>query len=84
MTLLDVLRGCPPSSRGLNAIDGVWRLLRERIEAIEPQEFEDTAASLVHLRRCVAWLNDCKGEHMMMLCINQKVRAGDVQANEVA
>ena len=84
MTLLDVVRECPPSSPGLNAIEGVWRLLRERIEAIEPQEFEDRDASLVHLRRCVAWLNACKGEHMMMLCINQKVRARDVQANEGA
>ena len=84
MTFLDVVRDCPPSSPVLNAIEGVWRLLRERIEAIESQEFEDRAASGVHLRRCVAWLNDCKGEHMLMLCTNQKVRARGVQANEGA
>ena len=84
MALLDVVRECPPSSPGLNAVEGVWRLSRERIEAIESPEFEDRAAFLVHLRWCVAWLNDCKGEHMMMLCINQKVRARDVQANEGA
>ena len=84
MTLLDVVRECPPSSPGLNAVEGVWRLSRERIEAIEPPEFEDRAAFPVHLRRCVAWLNDCKGEHMLMLCTKQKVRARDVQANEGA
>ena len=84
MTFLDVVRDCPPSSPGLNAIEGMWSLLREGIEAIESQEFEDRAASGVHLRRCVAWLNDCKGEHMLMFCTSQKVRARDVQANEGA
>ena len=78
------MRDCPPSSPSLNAIEGVWRLLRERIEAIELHEFEDRAAFLIHLRRCVAWLDDCKGQHKPMLSINQKVRARDVQANEGA
>ena len=55
-----------------------------RIEATTLQVFEDRASFLVHLRQCVAWLNDCRGEHMLMLCISQKVRARDVQANEGA
>ena len=80
----NVVRDFPPSSPDLNAVEGVWRLLRERIEATEPLAFEDRATFLVRLRRCVTWLNDDKAEHVLTLCTNQKVRAKHVQANSGA
>lgn len=68
----------PKSSADLNAIEGVWRLLKERLSDTEPEEFESRADFLVRLRRAVAWLNSNRAEHMLYLCTNQKERAQDV------
>ena len=69
----------PKSSPDLNAIEGVWRFLRERIDATAPTVIETRPEFLVRLRRCVAWLNEHRREHMLYLCTNQKERAADVQ-----
>ena len=69
---------CPKNSPDLNAIEGWWRVLRERLEQTEPQDFEDRDAFLVWLRRTAKWLNEHRSEDGLALCTNQKQRADDV------
>jgi hypothetical protein len=73
-----VVSGHPKSSPDLNAIEGVWRLLKERLEATEPEGVETRAEFLARLRRSVNWLNEHKEEDMLNMCTNQKVRAKEV------
>ena len=72
------MKGFPRSSPDLNAIEGVWNLFRQRLEATQPSEIERRAAFLARLRRCVTWLNVHESETMLKLCTNQKERAQDV------
>ena len=69
----------PKHSPDLNAIEGCWKILRDRLQATEPKTFESRAAFLVRLRRTVVWLNDNNGEHIRKLCTNQRERALDVK-----
>ena len=62
----------PKSSPDLNAIEGVWSLLRQRLEKTEPTDFEDRTAFLVRLRRTVHWLNENMSDAMLRMCSNQK------------
>ena len=73
-----VIEAFPKSSPDLNAIEGVWNLLRQRLEATQPEEFESRSDFLARLRRCAHWLNDNQAEAMLHLCNNQKQRATDV------
>ena len=68
----------PKYSPDLNAIEGIWALLRQRLQATDPADYEDRPSFLIRLRRCVAWLNENKFEQMVYLCTNQKERADDV------
>ena len=68
------------NSPDLNAIEGWWRVLRERLEDTEPQYFEDWGAFLVRLRRTAKWLHEHRSEDGLALCTNQKQRADDVIA----
>ena len=80
---LDALRaaGCvvvedhPKYSPDLNAIEGWWRVLRERLEQTEPAEFEGREAFSTRLRRTVLWLNMHRSADGLYLCTNQKERA---------
>ena len=85
---LDALRkaGClletdyPRHSPDLNAIEGWWRVLRERLELTAPEDFEGREAFLLRLRRTVAWLNEHRSDEALALCRNQKERATGVLA----
>ena len=80
---LDALRaaGCvvvedhPKYSPDLNAIEGWWRVLRERLEQTEPADFEGREAFITRLRRTVLWLNMHRSADGLYLCTNQKERA---------
>ena len=68
----------PKCSPDLNAIEGWWRILRERLEQSEPEESESRVDFIVRLRRTVHWLNRNRWEQGLRLCTNQKERAADV------
>jgi transposase len=70
----------PKHSPDLNAIEGWWKLLRQRLEVTEPEEFEGRAGFLVRLRRAATWLNSNRGAQVLQLCTNQKQRAHEVIA----
>ena len=70
-----VVKNFPKHSPDLNAIEGWWRVLRERLEMTAPEEMETRARFLLRLRRTVSWLN----AHMLdNVSRNQKARAADV------
>ena len=69
----------PKSSPDLNAIEGWWSRLRQRLEDTAPVKFEKRAAFLVRLRRTVTWMNRNWAEEAKRLCTNQKVRGQAVE-----
>ena len=71
----DVLKQHTKYSPDLNAIEGWWKRLRERLDATAPTECETREEFLVRLRRTVNWLNDHCDEEALKLCTNQKKRA---------
>ena len=73
-----VVQDFPKSSPDLNAIDGAWHLLRQRLEQTEPDEIEGRAEFLARLRRNVRWLNEHQAEALQEMRCNQKKRAADV------
>ena len=74
-----VLKDFPKSSPDLNAIEGVWHLLKARMLKTEPVAMESRAEFLVRLRRQVKWLNDNQHDELCKLCTNQKERAREVE-----
>ena len=73
-----VIDDFPKSSPDLNAIEGVWNLLRQRLEDTAPSRIEGRTEFLARLRRTVRWLNENQSEAMLTMCTNQKQRAADV------
>ena len=73
-----VVERYPKHSPDLNAIEGWWRVLRERMELTAPAELESREAFIARLRRTARWLNDNRWEDGLALCTNQKKRAADV------
>ena len=73
-----VLKNYPKCSPDLNAIEGWWRRLRQRLEETAPVKCEKRAEFLKRLRRTVTWLNvNCRADGRT-LCCNQKDRANKV------
>ena len=64
----------------MNAVAGIWRLVRERLQETQPEEFESWESFLLRLRRDVHWLNDSRCEQLMHLCTNKKERAAEILA----
>ena len=66
-------------SPDLNAIEGQWRILRERLELTAPVEIESREQFITRLRTTVTWLNTNRSEDALALCVNQKQRARDLE-----
>ena len=60
-------------------METAWRELRARLNETVPTGREGRAAFLGRLRRAVAWVNDHRGDLLMGLCTNQKVRATEIR-----
>ena len=75
----DTVKKHPKLSPDLNAIEGWWRVLQQRLSLTAPVGLESRAAFLVRLRRTVTWLNDNALERGKKLCTNQKERARAVK-----
>ena len=74
----NVVRTFPKHSPDLNAIEGWWRVLRERLEETAPVDYETREAFIARLRRTVTWLNLNRNEDALKIATNQKARARDV------
>ena len=69
----------PKLSPDLNAIEGWWSVLQQRLSLTAPAERESRAVFLKRLRRTVTWLNNNALDHGKRLCTNQKDRARAVK-----
>ena len=65
----------PKCSPDLNAIDGWWDLLQQRLNLTAPTTMEARAAFIKRLRRTVTWMNTNLQPQGRALCSNQKKRA---------
>jgi transposase len=65
----------PKLSPDLNAIEGWWSVLQQRLSLTAPVTLEPRADFLKRLRRTVTWLNKNARGHAKQLCTNQKERA---------
>ena len=61
----------PKHSPDLNAIEGWWQRLRQRLEVTTPTRRESRGAFLLRLRRCVTWLNDNAAADALRLATNR-------------
>ena len=68
----------PKQSQDLNAIENVWRLLRERVYETTPDHVESRPEFVKRLKQAVAWLNWHKQDDLWYYSTNQKDRAADV------
>ena len=68
----------PKSSPDLNAIEGVWKMLREYLAAHAPDGVEARADFLRRLHGAVRHLNASHHDELLHLCQNQQERAADV------
>ena len=69
----------PKLSPDLNAIEGWWRVLQQRLQLSAPTSLESRPDFLKRLRRTVTWLNCNAKQHGKLLCTNQKERARAVK-----
>ena len=74
----DVVERHPKCSPDLNAIEGWWRRLKDRLLEQAPVEIETRAEFVTRLRRTVTWLNQNARAEGRKLCTNQKERARQV------
>ena len=73
-----VVKNFPKGSPDFNAIEGIWKLLRDRLEMTAPEGLESRESFLVRLRQSVRWLNDNHRDYLLELATNQTQRADDV------
>ena len=74
-----VLENYPVQSPDLNAIEGWWHRIRQRLDETAPEEMETRSEFLVRLRRTVHWLNENAADDALHLAQNQKERAKEVK-----
>ena len=73
--------GCPVlhnysiSSLDLNAIEGWWHRLKQRLVEQAPDDLERRPEFLLRLRRTGHWMNEHWADDALYLCTNQKERA---------
>ena len=68
----------PKYSPDLNAIEGVWRLLRQRLNENTPAGQESRLDFVRRLCGAAAWLNANEHDELRLLCTNEKSRAADI------
>ena len=68
----------PKSSPDVNAIEGVWKMLRDALLRSAPQALEPRPAFVKRLRRTVAKMNKRQRPSLLNMCTNQKDRAKDI------
>ena len=68
----------PESSPDLNAIEGVWAMLRKRLDESAPLRRETRDQVVIRLRRQVCNMNKTDKQILKRLCTNQMERAKDV------
>jgi hypothetical protein len=75
----ETIKQYPKCSPDLNAIEGWWDQLQQRLNLTAPANLEPRAAFVKRLRRTVTWMNNNLQSQGRELCENQKTRARQVK-----
>ena len=78
---LHVVSRHPKHSPDLNAIEGIWALLRQILNESQPVGIESRQDFVKRLRAAARTLNERQRSHLLTLCTNPKVRAKEVLDN---
>ena len=81
---LPLVEGYPRSSQDFNAIENVWAILKERLDATVPVRLETRGDFIKRLKGAVAWANRYRSHQLWSLSTNQKERADDCLATKPA
>lgn len=71
---IELVDGYPRCSQDFNAIENVWKLLRDRLHSTLPAGLENRAAFIDRLKAAVVWLNRHKKASLWHFARNQKER----------
>ena len=74
---VELVEGYPRVSQDFNAIENVWKLLRERLAETLPLGLEKRDAFIIRLKAAAGWLNRQKKDELWYLSRNQKERCRD-------
>ena len=74
-TSLKLVEGYPRCSQDFNAMENVWKILKDRLEETMPTKLEYREQFLQRLHAAVRWANKNKKDHLWRLSTNQKKRA---------
>ena len=74
-TSLKLVEGYPRCSQDFNAMENVWKILKDRLEETMPTKLEYREEFLQRLHAAVRWANKNKKDHLWRLSTNQKKRA---------
>ena len=77
---IELLWRYPTNSADLNAIENVWKMLRDRLDDTFPRARESRKEFVTRLRKAVTWLNVNKVDSMRKYASNMKERAAEVIA----
>ena len=76
-TGLKLVPGYPQRSQDFNAIENVWKTLKDRLNQTMPIHLEGREEFIQRLKSAVKWINQNKSEQLWMWSTNQKERAND-------
>ena len=78
---LELVELYPKRSQDFNAIENVWKMLREELWETLPQGVEKRDAFIARLHKCVAHINKHRKHEVLKFSRNQKQRAQDCLAS---
>ena len=74
---VELVDGYPRSSQDFNAIENIWKILRQRLHTTLPLGLERRGAFIERLKSAVAWMNRAEKKQLWYLSRNQKERCRD-------
>jgi hypothetical protein len=72
----------PKVSQDFNAIESVWKVLKDRLDETMPVQNEGRDAFVARLKLAVKWVNKHRSDQLWYLSTNQKERARDCLAQK--
>ena len=79
---IELVPGYPRVSQDFNAIENVWKLLRERLAVTLPVGVEKRSHFISRIHSAVAWLNRNEKRQLVYYSMNQKERCRDCLATK--
>ena len=76
-TSLKLVDPYPKVSQDFNAIENVWKILKDRLQQTQPAHLESRDQFIKRLHAAVRWMNKHRSAQLWKLSTNQKERADE-------